>query len=568
MGKITGDDYIKLKDLITGSFTYTQNEEITNLENPPKSWLFDFKKVCLRGDFLQIWTKHFWEEMAPASNFQVGGLEVGAIPLITAITLEGHRRGRDVNGFFVRKSRKKSGLMDQLEGTLNSNPIILVDDMVNSGGSFAKQIAIIEAERQKLTERKIGEVMMLCTVITFRERVCYEYLTGQDIIMKTILTLDDFKHLGLATMGPVSDNPKKNIGVQVIWKHRANNPIYSPIIPKAELLVLEKNLVFTTDEGFVRCLSKDTGELNWQYQIVLGRKKRDLFSTPVYCAGQIIFGGRDSNLYAISAETGRRSWVCYEADWIQGSPATSPELNLVFAPLSFGLFKRQGKVVALDVITGEIKWEYGIPAPLRGGISYETKCQLIIFGADDGTVYALDARTGSLRWQQTAPFLSVSFPTISYPTNTVFLTGTPLDIKSGIGHLLALDLKTGTLKFTFKDFQFGSFSTPLLFANKLYFAALDKQIYALDAVTGQLLWQRDLEARCFASPALVKINDAWAICIGANNGRLSFFEPDQGIPLGVINLTERLLNKSVYDSEINNLFVVTQANELLAIKLT
>src|SRR5215831_6242904 len=33
----------------------------------------------------------------------IGGLEMGAVPIATAAVIAGHRRGRDINAFFVRK---------------------------------------------------------------------------------------------------------------------------------------------------------------------------------------------------------------------------------------------------------------------------------------------------------------------------------------------------------------------------------------------------------------------------------------------------------------------------------
>ena len=61
--------------------------------------------------------------------FQIGGLEMGVIPLISAITLEGMRRGTPVNGFIVRKERKETGLGNKIEGAVGDETIIVLDDL-------------------------------------------------------------------------------------------------------------------------------------------------------------------------------------------------------------------------------------------------------------------------------------------------------------------------------------------------------------------------------------------------------------------------------------------------------
>jgi orotate phosphoribosyltransferase len=47
----------------------------------------------------------------------------------------------------MRKSRKKTGLLQQFEGNIDKNkPIILLDDIVHSSESILKQIFALEKE--------------------------------------------------------------------------------------------------------------------------------------------------------------------------------------------------------------------------------------------------------------------------------------------------------------------------------------------------------------------------------------------------------------------------------------
>src|SRR5215468_4367330 len=46
----------------------------------------------------------------------IGGLEMGAVPIATAAAIASHRRGRDIEAFFVRKKPKDHGAKKLVEG--------------------------------------------------------------------------------------------------------------------------------------------------------------------------------------------------------------------------------------------------------------------------------------------------------------------------------------------------------------------------------------------------------------------------------------------------------------------
>src|SRR6185295_1431246 len=82
------------------------------------AWFLDMRRVFLRPEYLAEIVRLFWEKFAPAGPVQVGGVEVAAIPLLTAILQAGHEKGHQLNGFIVRKERKTYGTQQQIEGEL------------------------------------------------------------------------------------------------------------------------------------------------------------------------------------------------------------------------------------------------------------------------------------------------------------------------------------------------------------------------------------------------------------------------------------------------------------------
>ncbi|HEY1271432.1 MAG TPA: PQQ-binding-like beta-propeller repeat protein, partial [Terriglobales bacterium] len=56
-----------------------------------------------------------------------------------------------------------------------------------------------------------------------------------------------------------------------------------------------------------------------------------------------------------------------------------------------------GKVVAIDPLTGDSKWEHKVLSPPWGGVM-STAGNLVFGGTTEGVVFALDARTGERLW--------------------------------------------------------------------------------------------------------------------------------------------------------------------------
>jgi orotate phosphoribosyltransferase len=71
----------------------------------------------------------------------VGGLTLGADPIVGAMTALAHKRGRKLLGFLVRKEAKDHGTKSQVEGPLGEGmKIAIIEDVATTGGSAAKAI--------------------------------------------------------------------------------------------------------------------------------------------------------------------------------------------------------------------------------------------------------------------------------------------------------------------------------------------------------------------------------------------------------------------------------------------
>lgn len=71
----------------------------------------------------------------------IGGLELGAISIATAISDEAHRNKKDWRTFVVRKQAKDHGTGKVMEGAAQGGDrAVVVDDVLTSGGSVIKAV--------------------------------------------------------------------------------------------------------------------------------------------------------------------------------------------------------------------------------------------------------------------------------------------------------------------------------------------------------------------------------------------------------------------------------------------
>jgi orotate phosphoribosyltransferase len=71
----------------------------------------------------------------------IGGLEVGAVPLVTAAVISYHLHGRRMEGFWVRDKAKTHGTRKLVEGNLKRDSrVVIVDDVITTGSSSVKAI--------------------------------------------------------------------------------------------------------------------------------------------------------------------------------------------------------------------------------------------------------------------------------------------------------------------------------------------------------------------------------------------------------------------------------------------
>jgi orotate phosphoribosyltransferase len=118
----------------------------------------------------------------------VGGLELGAVPLVACIAQASHLAGRPVPAFFVRKQVKDHGTRQRVEGlapgvTLEGRTAVVLEDVTTTGGSALEAAEAVRAAG--------GTVRAVLTVVDRREGA-ETNLSRHGLILRSLLTAADF----------------------------------------------------------------------------------------------------------------------------------------------------------------------------------------------------------------------------------------------------------------------------------------------------------------------------------------------------------------------------------------
>lgn len=111
---------------------------------------FNLKPTMMnpRGAYLSA--RSFLDILGEEGADYVGGLEMGAVPIIGAVAAVGESEGRPVKTFFVRKQPKDHGTRDLVEGlgpdeTLAGQRVVAADDVATSGASIWRAVEAARA---------------------------------------------------------------------------------------------------------------------------------------------------------------------------------------------------------------------------------------------------------------------------------------------------------------------------------------------------------------------------------------------------------------------------------------
>jgi orotate phosphoribosyltransferase len=149
---------------------------------------FNMKPTMMHPEGARLIATLMLDALADAKADFIGGLEMGAVPVVTAVAAVGAMQGRPLQSFFVRKTVKEHGTQALIEGlargeSLSGRRVVIAEDVTTTGGSALKAVEAVKAAG--------GEVVCVTTVVD-RQEGAQEAFAAAGVRFLPILTAADF----------------------------------------------------------------------------------------------------------------------------------------------------------------------------------------------------------------------------------------------------------------------------------------------------------------------------------------------------------------------------------------
>lgn len=229
---------------------------------------------------------------------------------------------------------------------------------------------------------------------------------------------------------------------QLQWKYATGGDVSS------SPAVVDGTVVFFGGDRTLYALDAGTGAVKWKLATEAALKFEftpgdprifDYYApSPTVSSGRVFCGSYDGRLYVVDLATGKPVWSFDTKAWVHGAPAVSD--GVVFVG------NYDGECFALDEATGAMRWKYTVerdatfPVPVTLVGSPAVADGLVYFTSNVPTfVVALDAVTGELRWRTEHPG-SMIYSSPAVANGLVIVGGSDAQM------VQALDAKTGAEK--------------------------------------------------------------------------------------------------------------------------
>ena len=131
-----------------------ERREVTLTSGKKSNFYLDLRQTLMRPRGVELAGRLILDRLQSGPGVEaVGGMAVGAVPLVSAVLAAAAREPACTNllGFFVRKEKKAHGLGRQVEGGFKAGQVVaLVEDTTTTGGSTLDALDIVEAEGGKV----------------------------------------------------------------------------------------------------------------------------------------------------------------------------------------------------------------------------------------------------------------------------------------------------------------------------------------------------------------------------------------------------------------------------------
>lgn len=175
--------------LETGSFYWKATTQFTLASGRVSEYYVNCKQLLAHPQYRRILAELIAQHLKGWDVQAVGGMEIGAIPIATAVSDYVYdRTGRELRTFVVRKKAKDHGMKHAVEGAFQAGDrVLVVDDVLTTGQATIDAITQARAAGLDVTQALV--------IVDRQEDNGRQRVEALGVPLTSLLTLQDLKDL-------------------------------------------------------------------------------------------------------------------------------------------------------------------------------------------------------------------------------------------------------------------------------------------------------------------------------------------------------------------------------------
>lgn len=162
--------------------------EITLASGRKSDFYFNLKPTMLDPEGVALLAELSFEALRDEAIDYIGGLEMGAVPLASAIAQLSWLKNHPIAAFFVRKKPKEHGARLAVEGlakdeTLQGKRVVIIEDVTTTGQSAIKAIEAV---------REAGAEIVLVLTMVDRQEGADQTFAGAGLAFRALYKAEEF----------------------------------------------------------------------------------------------------------------------------------------------------------------------------------------------------------------------------------------------------------------------------------------------------------------------------------------------------------------------------------------
>ena len=134
-----------LEIVLEKSFQYAEEPIFKLVSGGVSNFYFNCKPTMLDPEGKELIGRLIFAKIRHLDISGIGGLELGSVPISSAVSLISQVEGKPIKEFIVRKEIKAHGVPAKVEGDFaKGERVVVVDDVITTGGSTIKAIEAVD----------------------------------------------------------------------------------------------------------------------------------------------------------------------------------------------------------------------------------------------------------------------------------------------------------------------------------------------------------------------------------------------------------------------------------------